>query len=201
MALLPSEVPTGTVHGQFYFVSEDSADANTDPDLTIVTGTVNFICSVPVLALPWYSASIIPVSFKAKFNASGQLVPLSGDGLGIELPATNSPDISPTGYTWKVEFDLRDSRTNYSIVIPSFNMQVSYGEVIDLTAVMPVSESEGVITVMGPAGPEGPMGPPGIADDVGVAAVISDPTTQTRAELESLFAPVELAAVMDGGTP
>lgn len=197
MALLPADVPTGLVNGQFYFVSEDAIDADTDPDLTPVTGVVNFVASVPVLNMTRYAATIVP-NFKAKFNAQGQLVPLNGTGLGIELPATNSIEISPQGYTWKVEFDLRDSVTNYSIQIPSFNMQLSHGEVVDLTTLMPVSESAGVITIMGPAGPPGPPGPQGVADDTGVSAMIADPLSLTRAELEARFASL---FDIDGGTP
>lgn len=198
MALLPAEVPTGHITGQFYFVSEDAVDEDTDPELTRVTGVVKFIASVPVLNMPRKDATIVPVNFRAKFNSAGQLVPLTGGGLGIKLPATNSDEFSQVGYTWRVEFDLRDSSTNYSVQIPSFNMQVSHGEVIDLTTVMPVAESQGVITLRGPAGPEGPMGPPGIADDVGVAAVIADPNSLTNAELAERYASADS---IDGGTP
>lgn len=198
MALLPDEVPTGTIHGKFYFASEDAVDSNTDPDLTVVTGVVNFTASVPVLQMPRYNSTLVPLTFKAKFNAQGELVPLKGGGLGIELPATNSPDLDPVGYTWRVEFDLRESSTNHTIQIPSFNMQVSHGEIIDLTTVMPVVESPGVITLRGPAGPAGPIGPPGIADDAGVAAVISDPDSLTTAELEARYASL---FNIDGGSP
>lgn len=198
MALLPADVPTGHINGQFYFVSEDAADADTDPELTRVTGVVKFIASVPLLTMPRKAATLVPVDFRAKFNNQGQLVPLTGNGLGIDLPATNSDEFSQVGYTWKVEFDLRDSSNNYTIQIPSFNMQVSHGEVIDLTTVMPVAESPGTITLRGPAGPEGPMGPPGIADDVGVAAVIADLDSLTSAELEARFASL---LDIDGGTP
>lgn len=198
MAILPAEIPTGLVNGQFYFVSEDAVDTDTDPTLTVVTGVVRFICSQPILAMPRYAATIVPLDFKAKFNAAGQLVPLDGNGLGIELPATNSSEISPMGYTWRVEFDLRNSTTNHTIQIPSFNMQVSHGEVIDLTTVMPVAESPGVITLRGPAGPTGPPGPGGVADDAGVAAVIADPDSQTNAELAARYASL---FEMDGGTP
>lgn len=198
MATLPEEVPTGTIHGKFYFVSEDAVDQNVDPELTVVTGVVEFKCSVPMLQMPRYNSTLIPLTFKAKFNSEGELVPLSGNGLGIKLPATNSSELDPMGYTWRVEFDLRESSTNHTILIPSFNMQVSHGEVIDLTTVMPVAESPGVITLRGPAGPEGPMGPPGIADDVGVAAVIYDPDSLTNAALEARYAS---RFNLDGGTP
>lgn len=199
MALLPEEVPTGTIHGKFYFVSEDANDPDVDPDLTVVTGVVNFIASVPILHMPRYNSTLVPLAFKAKFNAQGELVPLKGEGIGIELPATNSAELDPMGYTWRVEFDLRESSTNHTIQIPPFNMQVSHGEVIDLTTVMPVAESPGVITLRGPAGPEGPIGPPGIADDVGVAAVIADPESLTNAELEARY--LSLFNAIDGGAP
>lgn len=198
MALLPADVPTGTVTGKFYFVSEDAADVNTDPDLTVVTGVVNFVASVPILTMPRQSAVIVPVSFKGKFNAQGDLVPLNGDGIGVELPATNSDEFSQMGYTWRVDFDLREATTNFTVQIPSFNMQLSHGEVVDLTTLMPVEESDGVITLRGPAGPTGPIGPPGIADDVGVAAVIADDESLTNAELSARYASL---FNIDGGTP
>ena len=39
MAILPAELPTGLVTGHFMFVSEDKVDEDTDPDMTVVTGT------------------------------------------------------------------------------------------------------------------------------------------------------------------
>jgi len=42
MTLIPSDIPAGTVTGQFYFVNEDNVDTNTDPTLTVVSGSVTF---------------------------------------------------------------------------------------------------------------------------------------------------------------
>lgn len=198
MALLPIEIPTGTVHGQFYFVSEDSVDGSTDPDLQVVSGVVNFVASAPVLYMAEESAVVVPLTFKGKFNSQGELVPLNGEGVGIELPATNSDKISPVGYTWRVVFDIRNTTTNFTVPIPSFNMQLSEGEIVDLATIMPVAESQGVLTVRGPAGPQGPIGPPGIADDVGVAAVIADPDSLTNIELAARYASL---FGIDGGNP
>lgn len=52
MALLPTDIPTGLINGEFWFVNEDSVDSGTDPDLLVVTGTVTFTSSAPVIRMP-----------------------------------------------------------------------------------------------------------------------------------------------------
>lgn len=152
MALLPADLPTGLVTGQFYFVSEDAADADTDPDLTVVSGNVTFTCSAPLLRVPTKAASVIPLEFKAKFDANGQLVSASDPTAGIRLPATDSSLYNPTGFTWHVSFDLTKVSNGHTIRgLDSFDIQVPTGGTIDLTTAMPISTSPGVLTVQGPA--------------------------------------------------
>lgn len=165
MAVLPAEIPTGLVTGQFYFVSEDNVDADTDPDLTVVDGTVTFTCSAKVLRMPSKMATVVPREFKAKFNSQGQLVSASDSAVGLKLPATDSALFNPTGFTWKVTFDLAQVANRFTVSIPSFDMQVPQGATTDLTLAMPISTSAGVLTIQGPQGPAGPSvtGPAGPA--------------------------------------
>lgn len=165
MAVLPSEIPTGLVTGQFYFVNEDNVDAGTDPDLTVVTGKVTFTCSAGVLRMPTKLATVIPMTFDAEFNTNGELVPKGMPSqIGLKLPATDSTLFNPTGFVWKVEFDLREAATGYTVIIPSFNIQVPVGGTVDLTSAMPVDTTPGTITIQGPPGTNGSNGAPGGVD-------------------------------------
>lgn len=165
MAVLPSEVPTGLVTGQFLFVNEDSVDGDTDPELVVVTGSVTFTCSVPLIRMPGKATTLIPLVFDGGFDSSGQLVPKGRTNIGIELPATNSSQFNPTNFTYKVTFDLKDAATGFSVVVPSFDIQVPEGTTVDLTSVIPVSTSPGTITVQGPKGDKGDKGDTGAAGD------------------------------------
>lgn len=151
MTVLPSDIPTGLVVANYFFVSEDNIDADTDPSLIPVTGNVTFTCSVKVLRMPGRAATIIPLVFKAKFDAQGRLIAVNDPTPGLLLPATDTTDISPRNYTWRVDFDLVQADNGYSVNIPSFDIQVPAGTTVDLTAVMPVDTSPGSITIAGPS--------------------------------------------------
>ena len=157
MAVLPAEIPTGIINGQFYFVNEDNVDADTDPDLTVVSGDVIFTCSAPVLRMPTKLATVLPLEFKGEFDGQGRLVPKGSTELGIELPATDSELFNPTDFTWKVEFDLVQVENRHTVQIEPFSFQVPEGTTQDLTLVMPVDETPGVLTIQGPQGNPGDM--------------------------------------------
>lgn len=166
MAFTSADLPTGLVTGEFHFVNEDNVDFDTDPDLLLVSGSVTFTASTPVIRHVTKAATIIPLKFDAEFNSTGQLVPKGQlTATGIELPATNSSLLSPLNYTWKVEFNLKEATTGFSVVIPSFDISVPWNGTVDLTTAMPVSTSPGTITVQGPIGPVGPVGPAGPPGD------------------------------------
>jgi hypothetical protein len=159
MAVLPSEIPTGLVTGQFYFVNEDNIDVDTDPELIVVTGKVTFTCEAKdPLRMPTKKAVIIPMTFDAEFDSQGRIVPKGQTDVGIELPASNSPLFNPTNFTWKVEFDLKEVASGYSVVLPSFSIFVREGETWDIVDLMPVSMDPGTIMVQGPQGAVGDMG-------------------------------------------
>lgn len=164
MTVVPADIPTGLVTGQFFFVNEDSVDADTDPDLTVVQGAVIFECSAKRLRMPTKLATVVPLEFKGKFNSQGQLVSAEDTRVGLKLPATDSPLFNPTDFTWKVIFDLVQVENRHTITIDSFDIQVPEGQTTDLTTVMPVSTAPGVLTVQGPQGVEGPAGPQGVSN-------------------------------------
>lgn len=171
MAVLPTDIPVGTVTGQFYFVNEDNVDANTDPELTVIQGNVTFTASVPVLRMPTKLATIVPLEFKGVFDSNGNLVSASDPSIGIKLPATDSALFNVTGWTWKVEFNLTQVTNRHTIAVDSFSFQVPTGATVDLTTVAPVATSPGVLTIQGPQGIQGPTGATGATGAQGIQGI------------------------------
>lgn len=171
MPLLPSEIPTGLVTGQFYFVSEDGSDADTDPTLTNVQGTVTFTCSAKMLRMPTKMATVVPLEFKGTFNAQGQLISISDGSVGIELPATDSTLFNPTGFTWTATFDLIGLPDRHTVNLKPITFQVPEGSTVSLTAVTPVDETPGVITIQGPKGDTGATGATGATGPQGIQGI------------------------------
>lgn len=176
MAVLPAEIPTGLVTGQFYFVSEDAADADTNPELEVVSGFVQFTASAKVLRMPSKRATIIPLTFNAKFDSEGHLVSASDPAIGIRLPATNSDLINPRDFTWKAEFFLKRASDETTIAIESFSFSVPVDGEVDLTEVMPVTEANGVPITQGLKGDKGDEGDAGPANSLDIGEVITGPT-------------------------
>ena len=172
MAVLPADIPTGLVTGQFYFVNEDNVDAGTDPDLTVVSGFVTFTCSAKRLRMPSKLATVIPLEFKGVFDSQGRLVSATDPSVGLELPATNSSLFNPTGFTWTATFDLVQVDNRHTVVIDPFSFQVPEGVTTDLTLVMPVDSTPGTITIQGPQGNASTVpGPPGVGVPTGGTAL------------------------------
>lgn len=168
MPLIPSDIPVGTITGQFYLLKEDGTDSGTSPDLTPAQGTVIFTASVPTLSVPGKQSVVIPRVFYCPLDSTGKLfshVP------GVELPATNSLLIDPLNYTWRVDFDLHDPGTGFKFPLESFDFSVPVGETNDLSVLRPVSTSPGVITIKGPPGDKGDQGIPGPFTDLSVGTV------------------------------
>lgn len=167
MGIIPSDVPVGTVTGQFLFAKEDGTDTDSKPDLLTVLGTITFTASVPVLSMADSNATLIPLVFQGRFDSNGNLVPLNGTGLGMALPATDSTLLSPLNYTWRVDFNLREPLSGYKVSIPSFDIQVPAGSNQDLSLLRPVDTSPGTLTLRGPKGDTGPQGAQGLKGDKG----------------------------------
>lgn len=187
MALLPADIPTGLVTANFYFVSEDNIDVDTDPDLIPVTGNVTFTCSAKVLRMPGKLGTLVPLVFKGKFDAQGRLIATNDPTPGLKLPATDTTDISPRNYTWHVDFDLVQVSNGHTVKIPSFDISVPAGSTVDLTSVMPVDTSPGTITIAGPQGIQGPAGVMTSMNDTDVAGLVTNTASTTRGALNATY--------------
>lgn len=156
MVTMPSGLPVGTATGRFLFVSEDKLDPDTNPDYTVVTGTVKITCSSKVpLQVSSNNLVVVPLVFEGKFDSDGYLVPANGTGQGIELPASSSDVYNPSGFTWKFEFNLTDSRTGNSVKVSPVNMFIQEGVDNDLADQLPLGPSGGIVITRGEKGDTG----------------------------------------------
>lgn len=137
MAVLPEEVPTGLVTGQYYFVNEDNVDVDTNPDLTVVSGLVRFIPTETVIRMPSKLVTLILMPFKAKFDSTGQLVEENSPEVGVRLVATDSALLNAgKPFQWKVQFDLVEVATGFTVDIPDMTISVPTGATIDLSTLI-----------------------------------------------------------------
>lgn len=170
MVAVPAGLPVGTAAGRFLFVSQDKADADTSADYTVVSGTVKFTCSAKVpLQVQSQSLVLVPREFYGEFDSEGYLVPVGGNpGVrGIELPASDSTVYNPSGFTWKVTFELRDIETGNAIKVPSMNMFITTGVVNQMSDQLPLGESLGTMQIRGEKGEAGDMIPVAASQNVG----------------------------------
>lgn len=109
-----------TVTGKFLLLSGSAA-----------SGTVSFTPNA-VLTDTVANEIVEPTPFTATLNGTGQI--------SIVLPATNDPDLTPIGWTYKVQENIVGSIINrsYSITVP-FN---AAGATIDLADITPVATVE-----------------------------------------------------------
>jgi len=145
---LPDAVDYGQVRWHAVTAAADGVDVDGDPDAIPVTGTVKFTPSATVL-LATEGADPITVfatTVTYTIDADGILRDSQGRAL-ITLVATDSPGLTPTGWTWKATYNLNGgvSRGSFSFALPA-------GTVVDLTRVSPVSSSNGVPIIQGPPG-------------------------------------------------
>lgn len=96
---------------------------------TPIAGQVKFTPR-SVLIDSAYDQIIIPNTITVTLDATGSFA--------VALPATDDPDITPTGFTYRVEESFSGGRT-YDISIPS----ASAGGSINLADVVPALESSG----------------------------------------------------------
>lgn len=158
MAVLPEEIPTGTLKGQFYFVNEDNIDADTKPELTVVKGFVRCVASVKTLRMASKKAIVIPLRFDAEFDGQGNLKPVNGNSVGMELPAVDSPLFDTTGWTWTATFELVEVETGFTVNLAPVTFQIFEGKETDLSEIIPVEASPGIVTTRGLKGDKGDPG-------------------------------------------
>lgn len=149
---LPSNVSTGTVTGQFIVAVVDGADTDYEPDTYPVQGTVTFTPSVPYLPNPTASepVTILADNITGILDGNGFLCSPDPDSpklagrRGVKLIATDDPDLSVTGWTWKVTYNFLPVDKRVLPKIPDHSILVPSGGTVDLTSAVKVPSSTGV---------------------------------------------------------
>lgn len=163
MAALPNEIPTVRVTGTYR-----------GWDGRALKGTVTF--TGPGLVTFAESDLFIAGPVVCSLDESGQLIDVDGN-VGVRLPATDSPDMNPSDWSYTVKENLTGvtgART-YSMVLPKDTPDNS----VDLADVAPADPTTPtyvpVIGPEGPMGPEGPIGLQGPEGPIGPQGVKGDP--------------------------
>lgn len=176
---LPTNVNFGTVVGQFLLAYSDSNDSGSQPDGIPAKGNIYFRPS-PIKLLDSASSpnpvTILPAVVETTLDEDGYLCGY-GTTRGVNLVATDDPDLNPQDWTWTVEFRLTD-QDDVPVPIPSFSIELPVNATVDLTTVSPVPSANGTYYLVGPTGPTGPTGATGAT---GAAATIAVGTVTTGA--------------------
>jgi hypothetical protein len=151
--LLPTNIATGRVTGQFLAGVVDGVDDDQDPDAVPASGFVTFTASVPYLPDPTASpnpATVLTTSIVAVLDNEGYLcTPAQGtlepSYRGVRLIATNDPDLSVTGWTWNATYSF-STISGQKLAIPTHSFAVPSDGVVDLTTVVKVPSSTGIGT-------------------------------------------------------
>jgi hypothetical protein len=188
---LPTNVNYGTVVGQFLLAYSDSNDEGAQPDGIPAKGFIYFRPS-PIKLLDGLSSpnpvTILPAVVETTLDEDGYLCGY-GTTRGVNLVATDDPDLNPQDWTWTVEFRLTD-QDDVPVPIPSFSIELPVNSTVDLTTVSPVPSANGTFYLVGPTGPTGATGATG---PQGEAATIEVGTVTTGAAGSS-------ASVVNSGT-
>lgn len=122
MSPLPADLDLVTVRGRYVRL-----------DGTPVAGTVEF-STTNVLTDPASLTTIVPATILAPLDAAG--------AFSIDLPASDDPDVTPTGWTYSVRENFTGGRPTYSITVPAAAKATG----VDLAVVSPVPASAGTST-------------------------------------------------------
>lgn len=151
----------GKVVGRFIVAVGDGVDSDVYPDGVVPTGTVTFTPSASKVLVA--NGAPDPVTLEllpivATIDSSGYL---SFNGAtGVWLVATDDVRTNPSGFTYKVTYNITYSSTvidksTFDIAVPASSL-TDATTWTDLTKVTPVQSSPGTATIVGPAGPAGP---------------------------------------------
>ncbi len=112
---LPASVTTITVTGQYV-----------DATGAAIRGSVTFTLD----------QSLLVAGASAFIAATDYTVPLDANGsFSVDLPATNDPDVAPSGFTWEVRENFDGGRT-YDISLPT-----NLAPAVDLSTLAPALPS------------------------------------------------------------
>lgn len=132
-----------TVKGRFLAVLADSVnDPDTAPEQIPMSGTVILTPSVPAIldTSGEVPATLLPTPITAILDEQGD-ISLNG-AKGVQLAATTGEGINPSGWTYRVAFNLQVGKLK--IAYASYDIQLPPDEVTDLTLVAKVPTSTGV---------------------------------------------------------
>lgn len=198
MVAVPPGLPVGIAAGRFLFVSQDQADADTSADYTVVTGTVKFTCSASKpLQVSTQDLVVVPLEFHGEFDSEGYLRAVGAQAgvRGVELPASDSAVYNPSGFTWKMDFNLRDAATGKSVKLDSVHLFIKAGQINQVAKQMPLGESRGTVQIRGEKGTSlsGVTGADGI-----LTFAFEDATTKTVDINDAVMAAFQSAAKPSG---
>lgn len=153
---LPANISTGRVTGQFIVGVADGVDVDDEPDFIAASGTVAFTASTPYLPNPTASpnpVTMLKTTILAVLDGEGYICtpspedPTVAGRRGIRLVATDDPDASVEGWTWKAtpQF-LNVNGTVIHDAIKTFDFALPSGATVDLTTVVKVPASQGIGT-------------------------------------------------------
>jgi hypothetical protein len=137
----PENYVYGTVVGRFLATVVDSADADRFPDVVPATGTVTFTPNATYYKNTAIPATFVTVPQVGHLDAAGYLVD-ERNATGVVLMATDHPDLSPSGWTYRVTMVINGRQFS------PFDITVPAGGTVDLTTVMPAATSAGAITIV-----------------------------------------------------
>ncbi|MFF7146037.1 hypothetical protein ACFZB5_33390 [Streptomyces nodosus] len=166
---LPDGIPTVQVTGRYL-----------TPDGRPLSGRV--VWRAPLLTFPAPYDVILGAPVYASLDAQGRFEVL--------LPATDAPDMNPSGWSYTVaeQLDGIPAGRSYQVLLPADTPQV---DIADIAPTDPTTPN--YIAVKGDPGPPGEQGEPGPEGPPGADAyevAVSDGFTGTRAEwLASLVGP------------
>lgn len=150
MANLPSKVSYGTVTGTFISAEIDSADADQNPDAVYIGGKVTFKPSAASIIDAYDKAIILPKPIVATIDVADGVLKGPDGTAGINLIATDSTYLNPVDFTWNASFTFDDGSS-----LAGFNFQLATGQTLDLSEVIPLDTSGGVLTIKGDKGDTG----------------------------------------------
>lgn len=133
----------GQVVGRYVAIVADTpADPDLEPDVVPMSGRIT-LTPLPsrllVATAQPAPVTVVPVSISAVLDDQGYLS-LSGNR-GVYVIATNDPATNPTSFSYRVTFEL--TLNGVKVPMPSFDVMVPAGAVVDLTTVAPVPPSVG----------------------------------------------------------
>lgn len=200
MVNVPSNLSYGTVVGRFILAYADSADEGVEPDAIPAKGSIFFKPSPTFirngLADPG-PVTVLPTRVEATLDDEGYLCGY-GTERGIVLIATNNQQVDPVGWTWTAEFRLTDA-DGTAVPVPSFSFELGMSELVDLTNVAPVPDSNGVYTITGPIGLQGEKGDKGDTGPMGSLEGLSASAPITYVN-NTIGFNTTLLTEIDGGT-